>query len=77
MSQPFTLTQYDPKRVGALVRHMRKAAGLSREELGSALDLHPASITRIELGTHRISLEKLMDAAHTCEFELRLTIRQQ
>lgn len=70
-----TISRYDPKRIGALIRYMRKKSGLTREELGAELDLHGASITRIERGTHRISLEHLMKAAQKCGFELCVSVQ--
>ncbi len=65
-----TLTRYNPRKIGALVRHMRKKASMSRENLGAHLDLDGSSITRIEGGTHRISLEDLMKTAKVCGFKL-------
>lgn len=71
------LTRYDPQKVGALVRHMRTVACLYQDELGDKLGLHRASITRIESGTHTISLEKLMLAAKVCGFELCVSVSRK
>lgn len=68
------LDRFSPKAVGAMVRHMRKEADLTRDELGEKLGLHGASITRIERGTHALLVKKLFEAAKACGFSIRLSI---
>lgn len=72
-----TLTRYDPQQVGALIHHMRTVAGLSQDGLGQALDLHRASIARMEAGTHRASLEDLMKMAAVCGFNMQLSVSRK
>lgn len=71
------LTRYNPKKVGALVRHMRTLAGLSQGDLGTELGKDRSSISHIESGTHTLSLEDLMRAAKACGFELCVSVSRK
>lgn len=66
------IKHYSPAKVGRLLRHMRSVARLTQEVLGDRLGLHRASITKMESGTHTVSLADLMRAADVCGFDLHL-----
>jgi transcriptional regulator with XRE-family HTH domain len=53
-----------PRKLGERVRELRKARGLSREEVAEALHVDPVSVARIERGQHFPArhLEGLADA---------------
>jgi transcriptional regulator with XRE-family HTH domain len=49
--------------VGARVRYMRKALGMSQTELADALGLTFQQVQKYELGTNRVSASKLYEIA--------------
>lgn len=51
------------RHVGAMIRAHRRAAGVSQEELGTALGLTFQQIQKYETGENRISASKLVEVA--------------
>ena len=51
------------KILGETVRHYRKRAGLSQEELAERADLHPVYVGKVERGEQWISLHALLRVA--------------
>jgi transcriptional regulator with XRE-family HTH domain len=49
--------------IGASIRHHRKQAGISQEELAEKADLHPVYVGKIERGEQWISLHALLRVA--------------
>jgi DNA-binding XRE family transcriptional regulator len=50
---------FDGKRLGARLRELRKAAGLTQAELARRTGIHRPNIARVEAGRHTPSLETL------------------
>jgi transcriptional regulator with XRE-family HTH domain len=55
------------KRLGANVRRLRLASGLTQEELAAACDLHPTEIGRIERGERDLRLSTVVRVARGLE----------
>ena len=51
------------RRIGATARALRKAAGLTQEQLAEAVDLQPSAISRFENGAVGLSITTLVDVA--------------
>jgi transcriptional regulator with XRE-family HTH domain len=48
---------------GKAIRHFRKGAGLTQEQLALAIDGHPADISRLESGDANPTYETVADVA--------------
>lgn len=57
-------TLYDDAAFGLVLRRLRKAAGLSQEELGFATDLQRNYISLLELGKHQPTLPALIKISY-------------
>lgn len=51
------------KTLGLTIRHYRKQAGISQEELAERAELHPVYVGKVERGEQWISLHALLRVA--------------
>lgn len=58
-------------RFGQTLRKVRKAAGLSQEDLGKAVGLNRTSVSNIEKGRQKILLHTFSEVAQVLKAELR------
>lgn len=63
------------KIIGATVRHFRKDAGMSQEQLAEKADLHPVYIGKVERGEQWISLHALLRVADALGIEAKQLLR--
>lgn len=77
MKETPPLTQYDPQKVGALMRHMRTTAGITQDVVAEHLGMDRASVTKMEGGNHTVSLANLMKTAQVCGFDIRLSVSRK
>lgn len=59
------------KIIGESIRHHRRQAQLSQEELAEKADLHPVYVGKVERGEQWISLHALLRIAHALKIRLR------
>ena len=57
--------------IGESIRHYRRQAQLSQEELAERADLHPVYVGKVERGEQWISLHALLRIAHALKTPLR------
>ncbi|SFL71969.1 helix-turn-helix domain-containing protein [Methylorubrum salsuginis] len=58
------------KQLGAILRRMRKQAGLTQGSLGSRIHLRQGTISRLEAGEPAVQIRTLMEALAALELEL-------
>ena len=63
------------KQLGAVLRRVRKKAGLTQSHLGRNIHLRQATVSRLEAGEPSMYLQTLMDAL--AALNLELVIRQR
>lgn len=54
---------YDPVETGKRIRHLRKARGMTQEQLGEKLHISTVHLKKIETGGRRCSLDILIEIA--------------
>lgn len=59
------------REFGRRLRHARKRAGLSQEDLAERLGVSRAAVANIELGRQRVALHQLVSAASTLGLDPR------
>ncbi|MCI9129232.1 MAG: helix-turn-helix transcriptional regulator [Eggerthellaceae bacterium] len=59
------------ERIGSLVASWRKSAGLSQGRLADAIDTQQATISKLESGTYRLTVEQLLSILNACGITLR------
>ncbi|MEP7253310.1 MAG: type II toxin-antitoxin system antitoxin SocA domain-containing protein [Ginsengibacter sp.] len=64
---PNTLTQ---KEIGKRIMELRKAKGLSQDELAKELTIPRSSLAQIELGNRSVNVRELLRLSHLLEFSL-------
>jgi transcriptional regulator with XRE-family HTH domain len=57
--------------LGARIKELRKAAGLSQEQLAEQILVDPKFISRIEVGKSAPSLETMEKISHALKIEIR------
>ena len=65
------------KQLGAILRRVRKQAGLSQSELGKNIHLRQGTVSRLEGGAPAIQLRTLMEALAALNLELVVRARSQ
>ena len=65
------------KQLGAILRRVRKQAGLSQSELGKNIHLRQGTVSRLEGGAPAIQLRTLMEALAALNLELVVRPRSQ
>ncbi|WP_029084410.1 helix-turn-helix domain-containing protein [Bradyrhizobium sp. th.b2] len=65
------------KQLGAILRRVRKQAGLSQSELGKNIHLRQGTLSRLEGGAPAIQLRTLMEALAALNLELVVRPRSQ
>lgn len=65
------------KQLGAILRRVRKQAGLSQSELGKNIHLRQGTVSRLEGGAPAIQLRTLMEALAALNLELVIRPRSQ
>ncbi|MBR0755658.1 helix-turn-helix domain-containing protein [Bradyrhizobium jicamae] len=65
------------KQLGAILRRVRKQAGLSQSELGKNIHLRQGTVSRLEGGAPAIQLRTLMEALAALNLELVVRRRSQ
>lgn len=58
------------KQVGAIIRRVRRKAGLTQTELGKRIGLRQATISRLEKGEDETKLSTLLDALTALGLEI-------
>lgn len=58
------------KQLGAILRHVRKQAGLTQSGLGSQTHLRQGTVSRLEAGAPAMQLQTLMAALAALDLEL-------
>lgn len=58
------------KQLGAILRRMRKQAGLTQGSLGNSIHLRQGTISRLEAGEPAVQIRTLMEALAALELEL-------
>ncbi|KAB7784130.1 helix-turn-helix domain-containing protein [Methylorubrum populi] len=58
------------KQLGAILRRMRKQAGLTQGSLGNRIHLRQGTISRLEAGEPAVQIRTLMEALAALELEL-------
>ncbi|WP_342153406.1 helix-turn-helix transcriptional regulator [Methylorubrum sp. SB2] len=58
------------KQLGAILRRMRKQAGLTQGSLGNRIHLRQGTISRLEAGAPAVQIRTLMEALAALELEL-------
>jgi HTH-type transcriptional regulator / antitoxin HipB len=58
------------KQTGALIRRLRRSAGLTQKELGSSAALRQATISALERGQSGVNLQTLFDVLQALQMEL-------
>lgn len=51
---------YSPESLGAAIRHYRKQAGLTQEQLADLANIHRTYLTELEQGRHADQLRRLI-----------------
>ncbi len=59
------------ERIGSLVASWRKSVGLSQGRLADAIDTQQATISKLESGTYRLTVEQLLSILNACGITLR------
>lgn len=63
------------KIIGDAIRHHRKRAGLTQEELAELVDLNPKYLGEVERGEKIISIEALLRIAQAEKVSIRIFFR--
>lgn len=64
-----------PKQIGAIVRRVRRHAGLTQVELGKRIGLRQATISKLEKGESATRLSTLLDALTALGLEITIDKR--
>jgi transcriptional regulator with XRE-family HTH domain len=65
------------ERLGQRIARHRRAAGLTQAELAEKVGVQPESISRLETGKRRVSMEKLVLISESLSLELHELFRLQ
>ena len=57
-------------RLGGLVAKWRRGAGLSQANLADAMDTQQATISKLESGAYKLSVEQLLSILNACGLKL-------
>lgn len=58
------------KQIGAIIRRVRRSAGLTQTDLGNRIGLRQATISRLEKGEDETRLSTLLDALSALGLEI-------
>jgi transcriptional regulator with XRE-family HTH domain len=61
------------ERIGNELRAMREKKGLSQDDLAEIMDIHRATISKIETGKFAITIDYLVKFGWHLDFEIALT----
>lgn len=64
-----------PKQIGAIIRRVRRSAGLTQTELGKKIGLRQATISKLENGGAATQLGTLFDALTALGLEIKIDNR--
>ena len=59
-----------PSKIGARIKEVRKAKGLTQERLAELVEISPRYLSRLEVGQQSASLETLARVAEVLDIEL-------
>lgn len=65
------------KQLGAILRRIRKQAGLTQSELGKNIHLRQGTVSRLEAGAPAVQLHTLMEALAALDLELVVRSRSK
>ncbi|GEM_PF-1716159 len=57
------------------LKHMRNEAGFTQQELAKLLNMPHQTYSNYERGHNKITMEKFLNIAKICEFEVTMTIK--
>ena len=63
------------ERIGSEIRAIRESRGLSQDDLADIMEVHRATISKIETGKFAISIDYLVKFAWYLDFEVSLLSR--
>lgn len=69
-------SEADRKRIGAAIRQLREAKGLTARELSFMVHIDPANLSRIEQGKHAAGIDTLNKLAYYLDAEVQLVPNQ-
>jgi HTH-type transcriptional regulator / antitoxin HipB len=58
------------KQLGAILRRVRKLAGISQSELGERVHMRQATVSRLEMGAPAVQLRTVTDILYALNLEL-------
>lgn len=58
------------KQLGAILRRVRKLAGISQSELGERVHMRQATISRLEMGAPAVQLHTVTEILYALKLEL-------